>query len=170
MAVDWEAVYRETFPDLVRYLRRKVWDLDRARDLAQEAFARSLGRDPVDPRAWVFTVAANLARDEARTDIRRREHLTLVKVERETEPGPPDPLRTLERKEQAARARAALERLSERDRETLLLWDAGLSYRQIAGQTGLSVGAIGTTLARARKRLVDAFDELDEEANDAARG
>ena len=169
MAVDWERVYRETFPDLVRYLGRKVWDPDRARDLAQEAFARSLDRDPDDPRSWVFTVAANLARDEARTDIRRKRHLTLVKVEEDTAPRPPDPHRELERKERAERARAALDRLSERDREALLLWDAGLSYRQIAEQTGLSVGAIGTTLSRARKRLVDAYEE-GKEADDAARG
>lgn len=169
MAVDWEDVYRSTFPDLVRYLHRKVWDADRARDLAQEAFARSLGREPEDPRSWVFTVAANLARDEARTDIRRTRHLTLVKAERETEPTPPDALLRLEREETAALARRALDRLSERDREALLLWDAGLSYREIADRTGLSAGAVGTTLARARKRLVDAYGE-SKEANDAARG
>ncbi len=169
MAVDWEDVYRETFPDLVRYLHRKVWDADRARDLAQEAFARSLDREPDDPQSWVFTVAANLARDEARTEIRRRRHLTLVKVEKETEPRPPDALRRLEDEERAREARAALERVSERDRECLLLWDAGLSYRQIAGRTGLAAGAIGTTLARARKRLVEAHEEL-KEADDAARG
>ena len=42
--------------------------------------------------------------------------------------------------------------------EILLLWDAGLSYPEIAAQTGLAVGAVGTTLARARRRLVDAHD------------
>ena len=44
--------------------------------------------------------------------------------------------------------------LRHRDREVLLLWDAGLSYPEIAAQTNLAVGAVGTTLARARKRLV----------------
>jgi RNA polymerase sigma-70 factor (ECF subfamily) len=169
MAVDWEEVYRSTFQDLVRYLHRKVWDADRARDLAQEAFARSLGKEPDDPRSWVFTVAANLARDEARSAIRKRRHLTLVKAEQESEPRPPDALLRLEREERAARARRALESLTDRDREVLLLWDAGLSYREIAGRTGLSTGAIGTTLARARKRLVDAYEET-READDAARG
>ena len=167
MAVDWARVYRSCFPDLVRYLYRKVWDADRARDLAQEAFARSLDRDPEDPRSWVFTVAGNLARDEARTAIRRRRHLALVKGEMETEPPAPDALATLEREEAAGRARAALERISERDREVLLLWDAGLGYREIAEQTGLAPGAIGTTLSRARKRLVEAYES--GEANDAAR-
>lgn len=164
MATDWARVYAETFPDLVRYLYRKVWDADRARDLAQDAFAKSIDRDPDDPRSWVFTVAANLARDEARTDIRRRRHLTLVKVERETEPAPPDPLERLERQQATARARAALDRLTERDREALLLREAGHSYRELAERLGLTVGAVGTTLARARKRLVEAFEAEEDHA------
>jgi RNA polymerase sigma factor (sigma-70 family) len=162
--VDWARVYRETFPDLVRYLYRKVWDEDRARDLAQEAFARSLEHAPDDPRGWVFTVAANLARDEARTDIRRRRHLTLVKVEAEVRSPPLDPAQQLEQARRTDRARAALETLTERDREALLLWDAGHSYGEIATSLGLSVGAVGTTLARARKRLAEAFQAEESHA------
>jgi DNA-directed RNA polymerase specialized sigma24 family protein len=66
------------------------------------------------------------------------------------------------------RVRHALERLSERDREVLLLWDADMNYDEIAAQTGLARGAIGTTLARAGRRLVDAYDALEEQH--AARG
>jgi RNA polymerase sigma factor (sigma-70 family) len=61
----------------------------------------------------------------------------------------------------------ALEMLGERDRDVLLLWDAGLSYAEIASQTGLAPGAIGTTLARARKKLVESHDAL--EGKNAAR-
>lgn len=167
---DWSAIYRSTFPDLVRYLHRKVWDEDRARDLAQEAFTRALGHtadgEPDNPRAWVFRIAANLAADEARTVARRRRHLTLLTVESDGS-AMPDPLERLDREAREAAARAALEQLTERDRETLLLWDAGLSYTEIAQQTGLSVGAVGTTLARARRRLVEAHAGL--EAKHAAR-
>ena len=48
------------------------------------------------------------------------------------------------------------------------LWDAGLDYAEIAKQTGLATGAIGTTLARARKRLVELY--ADAEERDVARG
>ncbi len=34
MSTDWAAVYTETYSDLVRFLHRKVWDIDRAQDLA----------------------------------------------------------------------------------------------------------------------------------------
>lgn len=170
MSTDWAEVYRTTFADLVRFLYRKVWDEERARDLAQEAFVRALDHDPADARAWLFTVAANLARDEARTAIRRRRHLTLVKAEAEAEAvtPAPDPVERMDREDRAAAARRALDALSERDREVLLMWDAGLSYVEISKQTGLAIGAIGTTLSRARRRLADAYEAV--EGPDAARG
>lgn len=167
MPTDWSAVYRSTFPALVRFLYRKVWEADRAQDLAQEVFVRALDHDPDNPRAWLFAVAANLARDEARTAVRRRRHLELIKNEPLTARAPA-PDEELEARERLERVQAALAGLGERDREVLLLWDAGLDYDEIAAQTGLARGAIGTTLARARKRLVEAHDAL--EGNDAALG
>jgi len=167
LSTDWGEIYRRSYLDVVRFLYRKVWDQDRAQDLAQDAFVRCLDHEPDNPRALLFTVAANLARDEARTVLRRRKHLTLLKGEAR-DSAPDDPSADSERSEQTMRVEAALEQLTERDREVLLLWDAGLSYQEIAAQTKLSTGAIGTTLARARKRLVDAFESL-EGARHAAR-
>lgn len=168
MSIDWSDLYRTTFPDLVRFLHRKVWDPDQARDLAQEAFVRAL-RDPPDrPRAWLFRVAANLARDEARTVLRRRRHLALLKGESEDRGARvPAPDELLEAAEQGERLRTALASLSDRDRDVLLLKEAGMSYTEIAEQTGLALGAIGTTLSRARRRLAEAYRE---EGTDAARG
>jgi len=166
---DWNDLYRTTFPELVRFLHRKVWDAERARDLAQEAFVRALQHEPRRPRAWLFQVAANLARDEARTVIRRKKHLVLLKTEAEVrEDSMVDAAGELAEQERWALVRAALETLSEKDREALLLWDAGQSYTEIANQLDLAVGAVGTTLARARKRLAKAYEER-EKANVARR-
>ncbi|HUH13555.1 MAG TPA: sigma-70 family RNA polymerase sigma factor [Longimicrobiales bacterium] len=163
MATDWATVYRDTYGDLVRFLYRKVWDAERAHDLAQEAFVRALDQTPEDPRGWLFTVAANLARDEARGAIRRRRHLELVKTETAAAPAPPDALDALERKERAAAVRGALGQLTERDRDVLLLWQAGLSYEDIAKETGLAAGAVGTTLSRARRKLVEVWTRAEED-------
>ena len=169
MTADWGEIYRKTHRDLVRFLYHKVWDAERAADLAQEAFARALGRAPDNPRAWLFHVAANLARDEARTVIRRNKHLALLSDEADHERrAAPPPSEEMEHGEKVEKVRQALDRLGERDREVLLLWDAGLSYPEIAAQTGLAPGAIGTTLARARRRLVEAHTLL--EGTHAARG
>lgn len=156
MPEDIADVYRSTYRALVRFLYRKVWDAERAEDLAQEAFARALVHKPENARGWLFIVAANMARDEARKAARERRHLTLLKSE-------PDAVHTAPEDEidadtQRARVQVALEQLTPRDREALLLWDAGMSYDEIAAQTGLARGAIGTTLARARRRLVEAYD------------
>jgi RNA polymerase sigma factor (sigma-70 family) len=162
MPTDWSAVYRATYSELVRFLRRKVWDDDRAHDLAQEAFVRGMSHEPENARAWLFQVAANLARDEARLVIRRKRHLALLKGEAESASGSaPLPSAEVERKEKLERLRTLLDSLSPRDREVLLLWDAGLSYAEIAAQVGIAPGAVGTTLARARHRLVEAHTALE---------
>ena len=161
MSTDWERVYESTWESLVRFLDRKVWDLERARDLAQEAFVRALSTDAEidNPRAWLFTVAGNLARDEARSARRKRRHLELMKAEAGEADDTPDAGERLELEMRRTEMKEALSKLSERDRDVLLLWDAGLSYDEIAEQSGLARGAIGTTLSRARRRLVEAHTE-----------
>jgi len=146
-----------------------VTDEDRAHDLAQEAFARVLDKEADNAHALVFKVAINLARDDARTVVRRKRHLALLRVEAavhaEAAPSPED---QAQRTEEVEQLRRALDALAEREREVLLLWDAGLSYADIAEQTGLALGGIATTVVRAKKKLVEAHRAL--EANDAALG
>ena len=161
MGVNWAEVYEATYRELVRYLYRKVWDVERAQDLTQEVFVRALTQEPDSPRAWLFHVAGNLAKDEARRAITRREHLQLLRLESEGEHST-EMADEMERKERVEAIRDALDQLSERDRDALLLWDAGLSYAEIAGELGLAIGAVGTTLARARQRLVRAYNALEE--------
>jgi RNA polymerase sigma-70 factor, ECF subfamily len=164
---DLAEVYRTTYQALVRFLYRKVWDPHRAEDLAQEAFARALVHRPDNPKGWLFIVAANMARDDARQAARERRHLTLLKSEPPATAPASDDL--LHEEDERSRVRAALDQLTPRDREVLLLWDAELSYDEIAAQTGLARAAIGTTLARARRRLVEAH-EAGGKGEHAARG
>ncbi|HMA44907.1 MAG TPA: sigma-70 family RNA polymerase sigma factor [Gemmatimonadales bacterium] len=167
MPEDLADVYRTTYTALVRFLYRKVWDAERAADLAQEAFARAVVHRPSNPRGWLFVVAANMARDEARREARERRHLTLLRNEPEL--AAPQPDERLSAELEGARVRKALDDLTPRDREVLLLWDAGQSYDEIAAQTGLARGAVGTTLARARRRLVEAYEKGSEAEHVARR-
>src|SRR5947208_15122707 len=168
MPDDIAEVYRNTYPALVRFLYRKVWDAERAADLAQEAFSRALVHRPQNTRGWLFVVAANMARDEARRAAREKRHLTLLKGEPDV--GSSAPEDEIDADTQRTRVPAALEQLSPRDRESLLLWDAGTSDDEVAGQTGLARGPVGTTLARARRRLVEAYDAGQEGGEHVARG
>jgi RNA polymerase sigma-70 factor (ECF subfamily) len=64
--------------------------------------------------------------------------------------------------EARARARAALNALSHRDRQLLILRHEGYSYRELARAVGVSERSVGTMLIRAtrafRKSLPDAID------------
>lgn len=147
-------------------LFRRTGDRDRAEDLAQEVFVRALESPPTNPRPWLFAVALNLARDDGRRAAQRERRLELLKLERQESAPAPDA--EVERGEQVGAVRAALAQLSETDREALLLKAEGFSYEEIASALGLSRGAIGTTLARARRRLVEAY-RARETAQDVAR-
>ncbi len=164
--MDLSQVYREHYRSLVRFLYRRIGDQARAEDLAQEAFVRAIEHQPSQPRAWLFTVAANLARDEGRRESVRRKHLTLIKAEAEARPPEPPPDQALERREAVRRVQAALALLAERDREALLLCEEGFSYDEIAEVLGLSRGSVGTTLARARTRLAEVFDRIKREGSE----
>jgi len=157
---DADRLFREHHAPLVRYLTRRLGDRDWAEEVAQETFLRALRQDGLsNERAWLFAVATNLVRDGARQESRRRRHLELLRAEAESEPRMVEsPDLAMERAESAAAARRALEQLAERDREALLMREEGLSYPEIAEALGVAVGSVGTTLARARRRLVEAFE------------
>lgn len=161
---DADRLFREYHGPLVRYLTRRLGDRDWAEEVAQETFLRALRqRTLANERAWLFTVATNLVRDAARRESRRRRRLDLLRAE-ESERMVESPASAMERAEEQARARRALEQLAERDREALLMREEGLNYEEIAEALGLSVGSVGTTLARARRRLVEVFEERSSRA------
>ena len=148
---------------LVRYLTRRVGDRDWAEEVAQETFVRALRQDVIaSERSWLFAVATNLVRDGARKDARHRARLELLRSDQEAEAGAiEDEGGGMRREEERARARAAIALLAERDRDALLMKEEGLSYEEIAAALELSVGSVGTTLSRARRRLMEAYESLD---------
>lgn len=157
-------MYTQYHGSLVRLLYRRTGDAERAEDLAQEVFVRALEAPPQNPRPWLFAVALNLARDDGRAAARRGRRLELLKAEMAGRAAPA-PDERFEQDERAALVRAALARLSDADREALLLKAEGFSYQDIASALGLAPGAIGTTLARARRRRVEAFREAERGGN-----
>jgi RNA polymerase sigma-70 factor (ECF subfamily) len=149
---DLERLFRTYNVPLVRYLTRRLGDRDWAEEVAQETFLRAMRQETVtNERSWLFAVATNLVRDEA------RKHERLAEEERDAVA--PEPM-SAERAEEAAFARRALETLAERDRNALLMREEGLDYHEIAAALELSVGSVGTTLARARRRLAEAYEAL----------
>jgi RNA polymerase sigma-70 factor (ECF subfamily) len=154
MTADLTELFEQYYGSLVRMLYRRTGDRDRAEDLAQETFARAVAAPPNNPRPWLFAVALNLVREDGRRAVRQGRRLELLRADDPPSQGPDV---DFDRNERSATVRAALATLSERDREALLLKAEGFNYDEIASTLGLSKGAIGTTLARARRKLVEAY-------------
>jgi RNA polymerase sigma-70 factor, ECF subfamily len=163
---DTERLFRDYHPTLVRYLTRRLGDRDWAEEVAQETFVRALRQESiVNERSWIFAVANNLVRDDARRASRQRRQLELMAAEaREQESEPAEELHetTPEMAQESADARRALESLAERDRQALLMKEEGLGYGEIAQVLGLEKNSVGTTLSRARRRLAETYEALQD--------
>jgi RNA polymerase sigma factor (sigma-70 family) len=155
-------LFEQRFASLFRYLMRLTDDRELASDLAQEAFVRLYRRGtlPDTPGAWLVTVAHNLLRDLRRSGRRR---LTLLAarlergIDRERASGAEGEVLAQERREQV---RAALDRLSDRDRRALLLRHSGHSYREIASALSVAESGVGTMLIRASQAFRRAYEEI----------
>lgn len=150
---------------------RYVGDWEWARDLTQETWIRVhryLGRwDPGRSfTAWLYAIHRNGCRD----------HLRRAWVGRETTPGDEilhtlqgpardDPEKDLERREFQERILAAVDGLSEAQREVFLRVDVEQQDQQaVARALGLRFGTVRTTLHFARKRVAAALREREETA------
>ena len=161
--------FDEWYPALVRSLRARLGDADLAEDIAQEAFVRMLDHRPRNPKAWLFTVAANLVCDHSRTARGRARHLALVGDAAERAAAPDDPSQAVVRAEAVGQVRAALDALTERDRTLLLLHHGGYSYAEVAARLGVAPSSVGPLVTRAQRRFARAYalPHATEEGADA---
>jgi RNA polymerase sigma-70 factor (ECF subfamily) len=161
-STDYDALFRDVYPSLFRYLHRLTGDHDAAEDIAQESFVRLLGRTlpENEARLWLFTVATNLFRDGARTSRRRERLLSATPWKPSQLPAPDE---SLERDRKVAAVRKALEQLPARDRQMLLMREEGFRYDEIARVAAVAPGSVGTLLARATRRFLAVYDARLEE-------
>jgi RNA polymerase sigma-70 factor (ECF subfamily) len=165
--VDFDSLFRRLYPSLLRYLHRLTGDPDQADDLAQEAFTRLLRQrlPEREARPWLFTVATNLVRDDARRVTRQARLLSLHPPRPQEIPGADT---ILERRERIGEVRGALEQLRPRDRQLLLMREEGFTYDEMAQAVGVAPTSVGTLLARALRRFAEVY-QLREVGDDAYR-
>jgi RNA polymerase sigma factor (sigma-70 family) len=138
--------YLAHYPDLLRFLRRKLRDETDAADLVQESFARWLdfeshGQGGVRaPRAFLFRVAQNLLRDYWQ---RQSRHAAAVQ-DGQTAEGRmhdmiPSPEREVERQQRVTQLAQVIRELPPKCREAFTLHKfAGLSHAEVALRMGIS--------------------------------
>jgi RNA polymerase sigma-70 factor (ECF subfamily) len=145
---------------LVRFARSVTRDENTALDAAQEAFIR-LWRNPGSftggsLRAWLFTVARNVALNEFRSTRRRT-----ARIEKSTLPvQPAGALQRSADAEQLEQVQGFIAGLPEQERVSITLFAAeGMTQAEIAGVLGTSEGAVKQAILSARKKLRERFEE-----------
>lgn len=157
-----DALVRRYHGPLSQFAERMLGDPEAAADVVQDTFLRMIGALPrYEPRAkfstWLYTIAANLARDRLRRRQVRLEHERPIdEDDRDEEIAEPAEavvdaaLRRVARDE----IRRALLALSPDHRAVIVLhYFQGLSYKEIAHVCGCSVGTVGSRLHYAIRHL-----------------
>ncbi|WAH36723.1 RNA polymerase sigma factor SigX [Alicyclobacillus dauci] len=157
-------VFKQHYPTVVRQLIALVHDRTIAEDLAQETFLRLYRKPPDDLSRigpWLYRVAMRLGYDHLRS-VHREQKLSLASSEQ------PDTIQVQPSGEESFMQKLdredvlnVLGRLSDRDRQVLLLRHSGYSYVEIAHVLGVNKSIVGTMLNRALSRFKQAYEQED---------
>ena len=168
--------------DLLRFLTRLTGDRQSAEDVFQETFLQvHLFADSFDTsrrfKPWVFTIAANKARDLLRKKARRQTvHLSAPVRGGSGDSGTsyvdlmeidvPAPDAGLDAQERDALVQRAVEAMSPPLREILLLaYFQRLSYAQVAEELGIPLGTVKSRLHAAVASFAREWKRLTRESS-----
>ncbi len=148
---------------VVRFCRHLLGDAEAAEDAAQEAFlALFRYRERYAPQAPLPVLLYRLARNASLDIARRRRGTAGDQPAEATDPAPGAPER-VEAQALGHSVRAALARLTPRQREVLVLAHyQGLTYTEIAQSLGVPAGTVASRAAsgyRALRRLLEGGED-----------
>ena len=160
-----QSLFEQLRVPVFRYLLRKTQDSGRAEDITQETFLRLFrhlreNRLLDNPKAWIFTVAKNLAVDASRDEshIKDLDETTWKNIEESRSGLQADPEKLMLQRERLDRLHIAVLNLTPLQRECLHLRAEGLRYREIAGLLELSPSTVMDAVRRATLKLAREFD------------
>jgi RNA polymerase sigma-70 factor, ECF subfamily len=165
-----EELYDRYAPQVERWARRLAGPRFDAEDLLHDIFLvvlrrRHEFRGDAKISTWLFRITQQVVRWRRRNDaLRRWLWGQNCQPMAEACANVPTPIEELERREKSLRLYAALDRLPEKYRTTLVLFALeGLSGEEIAGLLGTDANTVWVRLHRARAKLADMLVEGNEE-------
>jgi RNA polymerase sigma-70 factor (ECF subfamily) len=162
---EFEQLFLEHYPRLVRVLIRLVGSSGQAEELAADAFYRyhrHQAEESIDgnPAGWLYRTAMNLGLDALRANSRRSRREE--KAQREAVSSPParNPLYELLAEEQRERVRNVLCLLKPVEGQVLLMGSGGFSGKEIADVLGMRSDSLYVLISRARARFEKEYVNL----------
>ena len=152
-------LFRRHAPHIQRYVVRRLGQ-DAADDIVAETFLlafrqrNSYDQTRTDARPWLYGIATNLIGRHRRTEIRLYRALARTGADPVMEPFTDTVDDRVSATSASRRVAAALARLPEEHRDTLLLVAWGdLSYEEVAKVLRVPVGTVRSRVSRARSKL-----------------
>jgi len=153
-------VFQEHYADLLAFLARRLGNVEKAADVAQDTYLRLAGLGDtaqiLEPRAFVFRVAGNLAIDRLRQEQRRSAWQADMPDQEEVCDPMASPERSFLGAEAIEQLDGALHQLPSNARLALLLNRLeGLTHAQIAQRLGVSESTVGKYIVQAMRQCRD---------------
>ena len=173
--MDFQQVYTEFYPKIVRYLSRLTENTEEAEDLAQDVFIKvNTALEKFEGRSslstWIYKIATNTANDRFRSASFQKgtkqtlsgEFLDKNEQEKNVWTGDKNEIsdQVLERKEMNSCIKRYVQDIKEIYRTVFVLSEyEGLKNKEIADILGLSIDTVKIRLYRARTQLKKKMDE-----------
>jgi RNA polymerase sigma-70 factor (ECF subfamily) len=159
--VEFGSLYERYAPDVLRFALYLTGSRAEAEDITSETFVRAwVESDAIrvgTVKAYLFMIARNLHVDWRRREARRGE------LAREPADPAPGPDVESEGRNELRVVLAALQQLPEVDRAALLMRMDEMSYDAVAAALGLSTVAVRVKVHRARMKLHELREALQED-------
>ncbi|BBH22196.1 RNA polymerase sigma factor SigX [Paenibacillus baekrokdamisoli] len=153
----FQKVFREHYPSVLRKIVSLIDDRAAAEDLTQEVFLRLYRHPPEDLSRvgpWLHRVLTRIVYDYYRSSGRENELMNRQRNKMLSEERVyPSNEETVIRDWERDIVRQVLLKLSDRDRQALLLKQKGYSHAEIAEALQVNPQIVGTLLMRATKRF-----------------
>lgn len=156
----FQQLFKQHYSLVVRKALVIVKEQALAEDIAQEVFVKLYHADRKaieNIQGWLTKVAVTTAYNHIRTE--KRHHAREEKQKRFGKNAVGSVEERYMALEDIQEVQKVLMKLSERDRDILIMKFSGYSYEEIAESNGLEKISVGTLLARAKKRFRDFYAE-----------
>ena len=162
---EFEELFLEHYPRLVRTLLRLVGNSGQAEELAADAFYRlhqhrSQNRSEDNLPGWLYRTAVNLGLDALRANSRRTRREEQAQREEAGTATPGNPLYELLAEEQRERVRNVIFHLKPIQGQVLLMGSSGFTCKEIAAVLGVKPDSLYMLISRAKAQFEKEYVSL----------
>jgi len=162
---EFEELFLEHYPRLVKTLLRLVGSSGQAEELASDAFCRlhqhrSQHRSEENLAGWLYRTAVNLGLDALRANSRRSRREQQAQREDMTNAIPGNPLFELLAEEQRERVRNVIARLKPVQGQVLLMGSSGFTCKEIAAVLDVKPDSLYVLISRAKAQFEKEYVSL----------